>query len=136
MEGGPLLQENGVQITIFLIFAIVFSGLLIIIFRFLGIHSTLIKRKQTRELEKKLESLSEEERLVYNQKENSLKLNLTSHSLSENYIVSDEEGIVRNININIVEELRFFPVKRRTSSFQIKSILNGTVLLMINAYDK
>lgn len=116
MEGGSLLQENGVQITIFLIFAIVFSGLLIIIFRLLGIYGTIIKRKQAQELEKKLESLSKEERLVYNQKENFLKLNLTSHNLSENYIVSDENGIVRNINI--VEELRVFPVKRRTSSFQ------------------
>ncbi|WP_291065792.1 MULTISPECIES: cbb3-type cytochrome c oxidase subunit I [unclassified Empedobacter] len=116
MEGGSLLQENGVQITIFLVFAIIFSGLLIIIFRLLGVYSIMLKRKQAKEINKEFENLTEEERFKIKEREIELNDEVSENNLSTTYKVSDEKGIVTNVNV--VEELRIFPTKKRTSSFQ------------------
>src|SRR5690606_1654756 len=110
------LNATGIQITIVLFLIIIVAGLLILVLKFLFIYDRLLKNKEYKEAKKEIEKLNEKEVAGYEQREKELNYTLPGNELSGGHAASDEKGIINNINS--VEELRFFPVKRRTSSFQ------------------
>lgn len=116
MADSALLNETGIQLTLLLLLIIIIAGLTIAIFKFLSVYANILKRKEALEAQKKIENLSEEELENYEQRDRELHTELPENKLSGNIPASDKRGVIQNINL--VEELRVFPTKRRTSSFQ------------------
>jgi len=111
-----LLRETGIQITLLLLLIIIVAGLVVFILKFLFIYGRLLRRREQREAEEEIKNLTPEEVARYEQREKELDYVLPEDKLSGSDPPSDEKGIVSNVNS--IGELRFFPVKRRTSSLQ------------------
>ncbi|HIB8182202.1 TPA: cbb3-type cytochrome c oxidase subunit I [Elizabethkingia anophelis] len=111
-----LFKETGIQITVSLLLIIIIAGLIILILRFFSIYSSILRKKEFLEHKKNIENLSLEEIEAIGKRNEELNYQLPPGKLSGEESASDERGIIDNINS--VEELRVFPVKRRTSSFQ------------------
>jgi len=123
-------NATGIQITILLLLIIIVAALLIFILKFIFIYDRLLRNKEYHEIEKEIEKLTPEEIAAYRQREKELNYLLPENKLSGTLPSSDEKGV---INVNFVEELRFFPVKRRTSSFQqtVSPRLNRLILYFL-----
>ncbi len=131
MVDSSLFKETGIQITLLLLLMIIVAGLIIVVLKFLSIYNNILRRRESRETQKEIESLSPEELKVYEQREREIKAELYGNELSGNVPPSDEKGVIQNINY--VEELRVFPTKRRTSSLQkyTSSELNKLILYFL-----
>jgi cytochrome c oxidase cbb3-type subunit 1 len=115
MAETSLFNQTGIQITLALMLTIIIAGLIIVVFKFLSVYSNILRRREYLEIQKKIENLSPEELEEYERREKEKKFEPTENQLSGNFPPSDEKGVIRNVNS--IEELRFFPTKRRTSSF-------------------
>ncbi len=115
MAEPSLFNQTGIQLTLALMLIIIVAGLVIVVLKFLSIYSRILKQRESRELEKKMQSRSPEELHQYEGHKKELNQKPFDHQLSGNRPPSDEKGVIRNINA--VEEFRIFPAKRRTSSF-------------------
>lgn len=105
-----LLEKPGVQITVLLFLIVVIAGLFIAVLQYFSVYKNLIKKKELIAARKKIQTLSDEQLAQYIKRERELNYELPEHILSGNLSASDEKGILRNINT--VEELRIFPVKK------------------------
>jgi len=114
MAEPSLFNQTGIQITLLLMLMIIIAGLIIVVIKFLSLYSNILRKKEEREMQKKLHSLSPEELADYENRQHEIKEDPNT-ILSGNVPAVDSKGVIRNINI--VEEFRFFPEKRRTSSF-------------------
>lgn len=115
MAESSLFNQTGIQITIVLMLIIIIAGLVVVVLKFLSVYSNILRRRESLEIQKKIKDLSPEEIEEYERREKELSSGQTENQLSGNLAPSDEKGVIRNINS--VEEFRFFPTKRRTSSF-------------------
>ncbi len=115
MAETSLFSQPGIQITIVLLLIIIIAGLVIVVLKFLSVYSQILRRKEYSEVQKKIENLSPEELNEYERREKELDFQQPENQLSGHIPAADEKGVIRNINS--VEEFRFFPTKRRTSSF-------------------
>ncbi|MFP3598590.1 cbb3-type cytochrome c oxidase subunit I [Chryseobacterium sp. SIMBA_029] len=115
MGESSLLNQTGIQITLLLMLMVIIASLIILIFKFLAIYSRILRNRELSEIRKKIENISSEELREYEQREKELNFQPAENQLSGCLPPSDEKGIIKNINL--VEELRVFPTKRRTSSF-------------------
>ncbi|WP_100376138.1 cbb3-type cytochrome c oxidase subunit I [Chryseobacterium geocarposphaerae] len=115
MAETSLFNQPGIQITIVLLLIIIIAGLVIVVLKFLSVYSQILRRKEYSEIQKKIENLSPEELNEYERREKELDFQQPENQLSGHVSATDEKGVIRNINS--VEEFRFFPTKRRTSSF-------------------
>lgn len=111
-----LFKETGIQITLLLTLMVIVAGLVIVVLKFLSIYAKILRRKESAETKKEIENLTPEEVAKYEQREKELSFRLPENELSGTLPPADTKGVVQNINS--VEELRVFPDKRRTSSFQ------------------
>lgn len=111
-----LFKETGIQITLLLTLMVIVAGLIIVVLKFLSVYSKILKRKESAEIKAEIKNLSQEEIAAYEQREKELNFIPPEHDLSGTLPPADPKGVVQNINV--VEELRVFPTKRRTSSFQ------------------
>lgn len=111
-----LFKETGIQITLLLTLMVIVAGLIIVVLKFLSVYSKILKRKESAEIKAEIKHLSPEEIAVYEQREKELNFIPPENDLSGTLPPADPKGVVQNINV--VEELRVFPTKRRTSSFQ------------------
>lgn len=111
-----LFKETGIQITLLLVLMIIVAGLIIVVFKFLSIYGKILKRKESVEVQREAENLSPEEVIAFEEQEKALHFTPPENDLSGNLPPEDKKGVIQNINS--VEELRVFPVKRRTSSLQ------------------
>ncbi|WP_312297995.1 cbb3-type cytochrome c oxidase subunit I [Chryseobacterium sp.] len=111
-----LFKETGIQITLLLLLMIIVGGLIIVVLKFLSVYAKILKRRETREVQRKIENLSPGEVAAYEQREKELNFTAPENDLSGTHPPEDTKGVIQNINL--VEELRVFPTKRRTSSFQ------------------
>lgn len=109
-------NATGIQITILLLLIVIVAGLIIFVLKFLFVYDRLLRYRERREQKKNLEKLSRDEISELEEREKELAYILPENPLSGKNPVSDEKGLVSNVNV--VEELRVFPEKRRTSSFQ------------------
>lgn len=105
-----LLEETGVQITILLALIIVIAILVIVVLKYFSIYQNLLKKKELMEAQRKIGALSEEELVQYEKREKELSYELPDHVLSGNLSASDEKGLLKNINA--IDELRIFPIKK------------------------
>ena len=115
MAESSLFDQTGIQITLALMLIIIIAGLIIVVLKFLSVYSNILRRREYLETQKKIENLSPEELQEYQKREEELNYEPAQNQLSGNFPASDEKGMIRNINS--VEDFRFFPTKRRTSSF-------------------
>ncbi|UMQ43402.1 cbb3-type cytochrome c oxidase subunit I [Chryseobacterium sp. Y16C] len=115
MAETSLFNQPGIQITIVLLLIIIIAGLVIVVLKFLSVYSQILRRKEYSEIQKKIKNLSPEELNEYERREKELDFQQPENQLSGHVPATDEKGVIRNINS--VEEFRFFPTKRRTSSF-------------------
>lgn len=115
MADSSLFNQTGIQLTLALMLIIVIAGLIIVVLRFLGIYGEILKRRELKETQKKIQNLTPEELQEYERRERELGFEPEENQLSGNMPPSDEKGVIQNINS--VENLRFFPTKRRNSSF-------------------
>jgi cytochrome c oxidase cbb3-type subunit 1 len=115
MAESSLFNQTGIQITIVLMLIIIIAGLVVVVLKFLSVYSNILRRRESLEIQKKIKDLSPEEIEEYERREKELSSGQTENQLSGNLAPSYEKGVIRNINS--VEEFRFFPTKRRTSSF-------------------
>lgn len=111
-----LFKETGIQITLLLLLMIIVGGLIIVVLKFLSVYAKILKRREARETQKQIDNLSPEEVAAYEQREKELNFTPPENDLSGTHPPEDTKGVIQNINS--VEELRVFPTKRRTSSFQ------------------
>lgn len=109
-------NATGIQITILLLLIVIVAGLIIFVLKFLFVYDRLLRYRERREQKKNLEKLSRKEISELEERQKELDYSLPENPLSGTNPVSDEKGLVSNVNV--VEELRVFPQKRRTSSFQ------------------
>lgn len=109
-------NATGIQITILLLLIVIVAGLIIFVLKFLFVYDRLLRYRERREQKKNLEKLSRKEISELEERQKELDYSLPENPLSGTNPVSDEKGLVSNVNV--VEELRIFPQKRRTSSFQ------------------
>lgn len=109
-------NATGIQITILLLLIVIVAGLIIFILKFLFVYDRLVRYRERREQKKELEKLTPEEISELEERQKKLDYTLPKNPLSGTHFVSDEKGLISNVNV--VEELRVFPQKRRTSSFQ------------------
>lgn len=116
MADSSLFNETGIQITLLLLLMVIVAGLIVVVLKFLSVYIKILRKKESVETKKEIEQLSPEELKEYEQREKELNFELPENKLSGNFPPSDNRGVIRNINS--VEDLRVFPVKRRTSSFQ------------------
>ena len=105
-----LLEETGVQITILLALIIVIAILVIVVLKYFSIYQNLLKKKELMEAQRKIGALSEEDLVQYEKREKELSYELPDHVLSGNLSASDEKGLLKNINA--IDELRIFPIKK------------------------
>lgn len=105
-----LLEETGVQITILLALIIVIAILVIVVLKYFSIYQNLLKKKELMEAQRKIGALSEEELVQYEKREKELSYELPDHVLSGKLSASDEKGLLKNINA--IDELRIFPIKK------------------------
>ena len=106
----------GIQITILLLLIVIVAGLVIFIVKFLFLYDRILRKREYREHTKVIEELDSEEISNLEKREKQLNYKMPARQLAGKIPASDQKGIVSNINS--VEELRVFPLKRRTSSFQ------------------
>jgi len=116
MAESSLFNQTGIQITLLLMLMIIVAGLVVLVFKFLSVYGHILKRKESLEAQKKIEKMSPEELEEYEKREREASSQPAENQLSGNLPAIDKKGVIRNINS--VEELRVFPVKRRTSSFR------------------
>ena len=110
------LNATGVQITILLLLIVIIAGLIIFILKFIFIYDRLLRNKEFRENKQNVENLTNDEIAKLKKRDKELNYGLPEKQLSGRVPSADEKGLISSINT--VEDLRFFPVKRRTSSFQ------------------
>ncbi|REC46987.1 cbb3-type cytochrome c oxidase subunit I [Chryseobacterium pennipullorum] len=115
MAEPSLFGQTGIQITLALMLIIIIAGLIIVVLKFLSIYSNILRQRESSEIRKKIKDLNPEELNEYEKREKELNFEQEQNQLSGNHSPADEKGVIRNINS--VEEFRFFPIKRRTSSF-------------------
>lgn len=109
-----LLEQPGIQITLLLFLLIFIAVLVIVLVKHFSFYRYLVRRGKAKEAQQKIQSLSEEEIAQYEKREKELRYQLPERSLSGTEVPSDERGIVQNVNT--VEELRLFPVKKSVST--------------------
>lgn len=131
MAESSLFNQTGIQLTLLLMLIIIIAGLVVLVFKFLSVYANILRRKEYLEEQKKIKELSSAEVEEYQKREKQLKFQVPANELSGSLPSVDEKGMVQNINV--VEEFRFFPHKRRTSSFlnYISPELTQLVLLFI-----
>jgi len=115
MGESSLLNQTGIQVTLLLMLIVIIAVLVVLIFKFLSIYARILRQRELLEVQKKIENMSADELKEYEQKEREFNFQLPENQLAGSLPPSDEKGIIQNINS--VEELRVFPMKRRTSSF-------------------
>ena len=113
-EASTLINQTGIQITFLLMLIVVLAILLVFIFKFLYVYSKIVQNRQRPELQT-TDDLGLEKPEAADGREDSLDADGTEGELSGGLPPRNEKEIIKNINA--VKELRFFPPKRRTSSF-------------------
>ncbi|MDQ1806136.1 cbb3-type cytochrome c oxidase subunit I [Chryseobacterium sp. CKR4-1] len=116
MAESSLFNQTGIQITLLLMLMIIIAGLVVLIFKFLAIYGRILRRKELLETQKKIQNMSAEELHIYEEREKAINFLPEENLLSGTLPPRDEKGVIQNVNS--VDELRVFPTKRRTSSFQ------------------
>lgn len=116
MAESSLFNQTGIQITLLLMLMIIIAGLVVLIFKFLAIYGRILRRKELLETQKKIQNMSAEELHIYEEREKAINFLPEENLLSGTLPARDEKGVIQNVNS--VDELRVFPTKRRTSSFQ------------------
>lgn len=111
-----LFNATGIQITVLLLLIVIVAGLVVFVLKFLFMYDRILKIREKKAAERKIRKLKKEEILELKDKQKRLDYVSPEKELSGSLPPLDEKGIVSNFNR--VEELRFFPSKRRTSSFE------------------
>ncbi len=104
-----LINESGIQITVFLILIPVIVGLIIAILKLYSTYQNMKKKREFYDFQQKLENLTPSEIEAY-EKQVSEEFHLPKNVLSGNLPTSDEKGIISNASL--VEELRVIPAKK------------------------
>lgn len=105
-----LFGESGIQLTLLLILIPILTGLVIAILKTWGTYKNLVARKQLRDFDKKISTLSPEEIEQYEKREKELGYQIPENELSGTLAAVDEKGIINNINR--IEAIRVLPHKR------------------------
>ncbi|MEC5157159.1 cbb3-type cytochrome c oxidase subunit I [Chryseobacterium sp. MP_3.2] len=122
-----LLGESGIQITLFLILIPVLAGLAIAVVKTYGTYKNLQKKRQYLDFQKKVANLSPEEIQEYEKRGEELGYQLPSNELSGDLPVSDQKGIITNINS--VEEILIIPQKKSIAAQKYISTASSTLIL-------
>src|SRR5690606_14860415 len=111
-----LFNATGIQITVLLLLIVIVAGLVVFVLKLLFMYDRILKIREKKAAERKIRKLKKEEILELKDKQKRLDYVSPEKELSGSLPPLDEKGIVSNFNR--VEELRFFPSKSRTSSFE------------------
>lgn len=104
-----LFGESGVQLTLLLILIPILAGLAIAVIRTYGTYKDLRSRRELQDIRNKIKELTPEEVEHYKRREKELEYRIPENELSGSLPVSDQKGIITNINT--VEEIRAIPHK-------------------------
>lgn len=104
-----LFGESGVQLTLLLILIPILAGLAIAVIRTYGTYKDLRSRRELKDIRNKIKELTPEEVEHYKRREKELEYRIPENELSGSLPVSDQKGIITNINT--VEEIRAIPHK-------------------------
>ena len=96
--------------TVLLVLVPILAGLVIAIVRTYGIYKNLMGRKQLRQFEKKIETLSPDEIEIYQKRQKELEYQLPQNELSGNLAAVDAKGLIDNINK--IDAIRVIPHKK------------------------
>lgn len=109
-----LFGQSGIQITLLLILLPIIAGLILGVIKLYNSYLSLKKRRELSEFSKKLGDLTPEELDAYQKRKEELAFNLPKNVLSGHLAVSDNKGIITNINT--VDNIRVIPEKQSYES--------------------
>ncbi len=107
-----IFTESGIIITLVLIAIPVVAGSLIVFAQAKGAIRNHIKKTELEKLYERVRNLTEEERLLLEQRKRELEYNLSNNELSGDVPPSDSKGLIDNINTEA--ELRFIEKKKKS----------------------
>lgn len=105
-----LFGESGIQMTVLLVLIPILAGLVIAIVKTYGTYKNLRGKRELRDFEKTLHTLSPEEIQQYEKRKQELEYQLPENALGGKLAPVDEKGIIQNVNK--IEAIRFIPHKR------------------------
>lgn len=122
-----IFTESGIIITLVLIAIPVVAGSLIVFAQAKGAIRNHIKKTELEKLYERVRNLTEEERLLLEQRKRELEYNLSNNELSGNVPPSDSKGLIDNINTEA--ELRFIEKKKKSLPRPNVSLQLSTLIL-------